>query len=151
MYSSTSRWMASLAYSNSSKPVNKKSWWRKFRFDPMRQLHTVHVRHPDVCHHNIRLKFFHHFQCFYTVVGRADNRKSQPLPVNFFIMICVTSSSSSTRRTVYLFASMASLSFICIQVLLLYHDSKKRARIIRLFFGCIFFIIFSERISDSPV
>ncbi len=56
---------------------------RKFRFYTMRQFHTVHIRHFDIGHQYIRLKFFHQLQSLYTVARPSNHGKPQFLPVDF--------------------------------------------------------------------
>ena len=55
---------------------------RELRLDAVGKLQPVHIRHLDVRHDNIRLKFLHHLQSLHSVVCISDHGKSEPRPIN---------------------------------------------------------------------
>ena len=57
---------------------------RPFRLDVFTQLQAIHIRHLDICHNDIRLKFLHHLKRLHPVIGISDYGKAEPFPIYLF-------------------------------------------------------------------
>ena len=55
---------------------------RSFLFSQPDQVQPVISRHPDICDHDIRVKFFYFFQRLDPVLGNCDNLHSKHVPVH---------------------------------------------------------------------
>ena len=49
---------------------------------PPDELHSIHSRHPDICHHNIRLFFLNKLKCSFPVIGSSRDLVPQFFPVH---------------------------------------------------------------------
>ena len=51
----------------------------------MTQLHSIHIRHQDICQHNIHRMFLYKFRCLLAVFAIAHKLASDSLPVYIFL------------------------------------------------------------------